>query len=134
MRERQPASRSLQARGLRRITLVVPASCADGLLQLARELRARQRAETTGVAAGWRRLSPSAELFVDPQSGARCAIRDTGAPGAERYSWTMMVFGDHQMAAGRTGELAAARSQAETALAAYMAAWRDPPEGDQGDA
>ena len=38
MRQRQPASRSLQARGLRRITLVVPESCADGLLQFAREL------------------------------------------------------------------------------------------------
>jgi hypothetical protein len=112
----------------------VPASCADGLLQLAHELRARQRAATASVTAGWRRLSPSAELFVDPQSGGRCAIRDTGVAGAERYSWTVTVFGDHQMAAGRTGELAAARSQAETALAAYMAAWRDPPEGDQGDA
>jgi hypothetical protein len=134
MSERQPASRSLQARGLRRITLVVPASCADGLLQLARELRARQRAASAGVAAGWRRLSPSAELFVDPESGARCAIRDTGATGAERYSWTVAVFGDHQMAAGRTGELAAARSQAESALAAYMAALREPPEGEAGDA
>jgi hypothetical protein len=30
-------------------------------------------------------LSPSAELMVDPQSGARCAIRDTGAPEAECY-------------------------------------------------
>jgi hypothetical protein len=134
MSERQPASRSLQARGLRRITLVVPESCADGLLQLARELRARQRAATADVAAGWRRLSPSAELFVDPESGVRCAIRDTGAPGAERYSWTLTVFGDHQMAAGRTGELAAARSQAESALAAYVAALREPPEGEEGDA
>jgi hypothetical protein len=35
---RRPASRSLQARGLRRITLVVPESCANGLLQGAREL------------------------------------------------------------------------------------------------
>ena len=37
-RGRRPASRSLQARGLRRITLVVPESCANGLLQGAREL------------------------------------------------------------------------------------------------
>jgi len=64
----------------------------------------------------------------------RCAIRDTGAAGAQRYFWTVTVFGDHQMAAGRTGELAAARSQAETALAANIAAWREPPSEMSGDA
>ena len=37
-------------------------------------------------------LSPSAELMVDPQSGARGAIRDTGAPEAECYFWTVTVF------------------------------------------
>jgi hypothetical protein len=80
-----------------------------------------------GVTLGWRRLSPSAELFVHPESGARCAIRDTRTLGAERYYWTVSAFGDHQVAAGRTGEATEARSQAEAALAAYMAAWRDPP-------
>jgi hypothetical protein len=59
------------------------------------------------------------ELLVDPNSGARCAIRDTGRTGAERYYWTVTAFDDHQAAAGRIGELAAARSQAEAALAAY---------------
>jgi hypothetical protein len=34
----RPASLSLQARGLRRITLLVPIGCAEGLLLLAREL------------------------------------------------------------------------------------------------
>ena len=72
------------------------------------------------AAAGWGRLSPSAELFVDPKSGARCAVRDTGAFGAERYLWTVAVFGEHQVAVGRTEEIAEARSQAETALSAYM--------------
>jgi hypothetical protein len=38
MRARQPASRSLQARGLRRIMLVVPEGCAESLLHLARQL------------------------------------------------------------------------------------------------
>ena len=120
MRGQQASSRSLQARGLRRVTILVPVGCAEGLRQLARELRARQRDGTAGVTLGWRRLSPSAELFVDPESGARCAVRDTGALGAERYYWTVSAFGDHQVAAGRTGEVAEARSQAEAALVAYM--------------
>jgi hypothetical protein len=114
----------LAARGLRRVTVLVPVGCAKGLLRLARELRARQSAGTAGVTLGWRRLSPSAELFVDLQSGARCTIRDTGAPGVGRYLWTVSVFGEHQLPTGRTGELIEARAQAETALAAYMAAKR----------
>lgn len=71
------------------------------------------------MAHGWRRLSPSCELFVEIESGARCAIRDTGASGAERYLWTVSVFDDHQVAAGRTGRLAEARKQTEMALANY---------------
>jgi len=38
----------------------------------------------------------------------------------ERYLWTVTVFGDHQLMEGRTGELTEARSQAETALSAYV--------------
>jgi hypothetical protein len=102
----------------------VPMGCAEGLLHLARELRARQRAGMSSPTAGWRRLSPSTELFVDPSTGARCAVRDTRAPGAERYSWTISAFGDHQVAAGRAGELTEARSLAEAALAEYFAALR----------
>jgi hypothetical protein len=67
----------------------------------------------------WRKLSPSAELLVDLDSGARCAVRDTGALGAERYYWTVSAFGEHQVAEGRTEELTEARSRAEAALAAY---------------
>ena len=65
-----------------------------------------------GYGAGqWRKLSPSAELMVDPGRGARCAIRDTGAPGEVRYHWTVTVFGGTDpVAAGRTGELGEARS------------------------
>jgi hypothetical protein len=72
------------------------------------------------AAAGWRRLTPSAELFVDPTSGARCAVRDTGAIGAERYLWTVVVFGEHQVAVGHAEAIAEARSQAETALSGFM--------------
>jgi hypothetical protein len=69
---------------------------------------------------GWRRLSPSAELMVDPRSGARCAIPDTRAAGEERYNWTVTIIGEPDpVAAGRTAELQAARFEVETALAAY---------------
>ena len=114
----------LQARGLRRVTLIVPIGCAEGLLFLARELRARQRAGTTSATPGWRRLSPSAELFIDPDSGARCVVRDTGAIGAERYYWTVSAFGERQVAEGRTEELTEARAQAEAASIEYIADWR----------
>jgi hypothetical protein len=129
----RPASLSLQARGLRRITLLVPIGCAEGLLLLARELRARQSAGTAGVTSGWRRLSPSAELFIDLDSGTRCAVRDTGALGAERYYWTVSAFDEYQVAAGRTGELAEARSQAEATLAAYMGGRRELSGDESGN-
>jgi len=132
MRGQQASSRSLHARGLRRVTILVPVGCAEGLRQLARELRARQQVGTAGVTLGWRRLSLSAELFVDPESGARCAVRDTGALGAERYFWTVSAFGDHQVAAGRTAEVAKARSQAEAALVAYMGGLGQELTGDDG--
>ena len=125
MRGQQASSRSLQARGLRRVTILVPVGCAASLLQLERELRARQRIGTAGVTLGWRRLSPSAELFVDPEGGKRCAVRDPGALGAERYYWNVSAFCDHQVTAGRTGDVREARSQAAAALAGYMAAWRE---------
>jgi hypothetical protein len=42
--------------------------------------------------------------MVDP--GARCAIRDTGAPGERRYHWTITVFDETDpVAAERGGEL-----------------------------
>jgi hypothetical protein len=58
--------------------------------------------------------------MVDARSGARCAIRDTRAAGAERYHWTVTVIGDRKpVATGRVGDIAAARSQAESALDAH---------------
>ena len=129
MRGYPTLSRHLAARGLRKVTVVVPVGCAEGLLLLARELRARQRARTVGVPFGWRKLSPSAELFMDLKSGAWCTIRDSGTPGIGRYLWTVSVFDEHQLVAGRTRELAEARARAEVALAGYTAA-RNELSGD----
>jgi hypothetical protein len=78
-----------------------------------------------------RAVSPSAELLVDPDTGAHCALRDSRAPSAEHYLWT--VFGCHQLAARRSGELADARSQAEAAMEGYVAAWRKMPRDGSGD-
>jgi hypothetical protein len=71
--------------------------------------------------------------MIGPESGARCAIRDSGRSGAERYLWTITVFGGHQLAAGRTGTLAGARTPADAALVGYAAAWREMPRDESGD-
>lgn len=122
MRSQSGSARFAQARGLKRVTLLVPIGCTQSLVHLARELRIRQKAGMPTAAPGWRRLSASAELLVDPASGARCAVRDTGAPGATRYLWTVTVFGEHQVAEGRTRQLTEARSLAEAALKEYIPA------------
>jgi len=68
----------------------------------------------------WRVLSPSAQLIVDPASGARGIIRDTCADGAYRFHWSVLPSEESlPIAAGRTGELARARSIAEESLHAY---------------
>jgi hypothetical protein len=73
------------------------------------------------IAGEWRKLSRSAKLIVDPERGARCAIRDTGAAGADRYDWPVTLFGEPDpVAAGLAGELAEARTLAEEALAALF--------------
>jgi hypothetical protein len=104
------------------VTLLVPEGCAEGLRDLARVLRARQRERTGDPLFGWRRISPSTELMVDPGSAARCTIRDTRATGAERYYWTVTVIGETDLvAAGSSEGFAEARSQAEKALLACVA-------------
>jgi hypothetical protein len=83
-------------------------------------MEAAQRHRTGGT------LSASAELMVDPKCGARCTVRYTGAAGKDCYHWTITLLGeDLPLAAGRTGELAEAQSQAEAALAAYVADCRE---------
>ena len=73
----------------------------------------------------WRILSPSAQLIVDPASGARGIIRDTGIDGAYRFHWSVIPSGEPlPIAAGRVGGLARARSIAEEALRAYAAEFR----------
>jgi hypothetical protein len=68
----------------------------------------------------WRVLSPSAQLIVDPASGARGITRDTGADGAYRLHRSVIPSDQSlPIAAGRTGGLARARSIAEAALSAY---------------
>jgi hypothetical protein len=130
MGKRSSGYQSLQTRGLRRVTLLVPESCAIGFRDLARVVRTQQRHRTAGPSLGLRRLSPSAELMVDPPSGTRCAIRDTRAAGAERYYWTVTVIGaSHPVAAGRTAEPQAARFEVETALTAYRGDWHEMSAG-----
>jgi hypothetical protein len=48
----------------RKVTALVPEGCAEGLRQFARDLRQRQEAGTSHVDREWRKLSPSAELFL----------------------------------------------------------------------
>jgi len=115
----RPIFRSDQTCKPHRVTFLVPESCAEGLCDLARVLRDQQR-ERTADPFGWRKLSPSAELIVDPECGARYAIRDTGAAGADCYHWTVAVFGEiDPVAAERTAEPADARPKAEAGSRLY---------------
>ena len=60
--------------------------------------------------------------MLSPERSARCAVRDTRAPGADRFRWTVAVLGQLDPAAeGRVENRAEARSLAEAAVAAYFA-------------
>jgi hypothetical protein len=73
----------------------------------------------------WCVLSPSAQLIVDPASGARGIIRDTCAGGIYRFHWSVIPSEESlPIAAGRTGGLGRARSIVEEALRAYAADFR----------
>jgi hypothetical protein len=64
--------------------------------------------------------------MVDPESGAGCAIRDTRSAGAERCHWTVTVVGKPgPVAAGRAGDAAEARSQAEEGAERSCGGWGD---------
>jgi len=119
---RQNRSRSVSAQGLCKVTVLVPAGCAEGIRQFAFELRTQHQAEPAPRQLEWRTLSPSAELLVSPERSARCAVRDTRAPGADRVRWTVAVLGQlDPVAEGRTENRAEARLLAEAAVAAYLA-------------
>jgi hypothetical protein len=133
MHRGRPSSRSLSARGLCKVTVLVPEDCAEGIRQLALELRARHPAEPTQTPLEWRALGPSTELLVSPERSARCVVRDTRAPGAGRFRLDRAVLGQlDPIAEGRAKRAknrAEARSLAEAAVAAYFADWAEPSGG-----
>ena len=128
-RDRSP-SRSLSALGLCEVTVLVPKGCAESIRQFAQELRARHRAAPTPTRLEWQALSPSAELMVSPERSARCAVRDTRAPGTGRFRWTVAVLGQlDPVAEGQAKSRAEARLLAEAAVATYFADWAEPSDG-----
>ena len=57
--------------------------------------------------------------MVDPRTGTRAVIRDTGSD-AGRYLWTVLPVGDiGPVSEGRTQNLEQAKSTAEAALRGY---------------
>jgi len=73
----------------------------------------------------WQAISPTTELVVNPEYRTLCAIRDTGASGADRFHWSTTIPGaDPPVAAGHTGELARAWALTAVAFRAYVADWR----------
>ena len=130
MRESRPSSRPPRAQGLCKVTILVPEDCAEGIRQFAHELRARHQPEPIPTRLEWQALSPSAELMVSPEVGARCAVRDTRASGADRFSWTVAVLGQlDPVAEGRAESRAEARLLAETAVVGCLANWAEPSDG-----
>jgi hypothetical protein len=125
MSDRRPPSRPQVTTRLRRVTLRVPEGYAEDLRRYARELRS-QGYRPTPPAPEWRRVSPSAELLVDPEFQARGIIRDTFARGADRFHWSVLAADQsHPVAAGHTGTIARGRLLAETALRAFVEDWRE---------
>ena len=130
IRQGRPSSRSLRAHGLCEVTVLVPEDCAEDIRRFAQELRVRHRAESDPTPLRWVALSPSAELMVSPERSARCAIRDTRAPGADRFRWTVAVLGQlDPVAEGRAENRAEARSLAEAAVATCFAKRAEPSGG-----
>ena len=119
---------------MRRVTVRVPEGHAEDLRRFARELRTPQPSGPANAAPEWRRLSPSAELLIDPKCGARGIIRDTRARGAGRFHWSVSGPGQsHTVAAGHTGRIALGRWLAEIALRAFVEDWREQSGGQSGD-
>jgi phosphatidylserine/phosphatidylglycerophosphate/cardiolipin synthase-like enzyme len=134
MSEVPPPSRPQQPTELRRVTVRVPEHYAEDLRRFARDLRTRQPGGSTNTAPDWRRVSPSAELLVDPECQARGNIRDTRARGADRFRWSVLSPDQsHTVAAGHTGKIARGRWLAETALRVFVEDWRDQYDKQSGD-
>ena len=121
MHEGQPSSRSLRARRLCEVTVLVPEDCAERVRQFAHDLRAGQHPGPFPTRLKWQTVSPSAELTVSPDCRARCIVRDTRAPGRDHFRWTVTVLGQlDPVAEGRAENRTEARSLAEAAVAAYF--------------
>jgi hypothetical protein len=122
MRHGRLLSRPARVQGLCKVTVLVPKDCARGIRQFAEELRVRHQAEPAPTRLEWRALSPSAELMVSPERSVRCSVRDTGAPGAARFRWTVAVLGQlNPVAERRARDRAEARLLAKAAVAGYFA-------------
>ena len=68
--------------------------------------------------------------MFSPEGSTRCAVRDTKAPGADRFRWTVTVLGQlDPVAEGRAENRAEARSLAEAAVSAYFAGRAEPSGG-----
>lgn len=92
MHRQRSSSRSLQVRPLRKVVVLVPEDCAEGIRQFARDSRAQQRPGPSAAAPEWRAVGPSTELMVNPECRARCAVRDTGVSGGKPSHWTVTLF------------------------------------------
>ena len=122
MRQDRSPSRCLSALGLCEVTVLVPKDCAESIRLFAQELRNRHPNGCIPETPKWRAISPSAELMLSPELSARCAVRDTRAPGADRFRWTVAVLGQlDPIAEGRTETRVEARSLAEAAVSANFA-------------
>jgi hypothetical protein len=118
---------------LRRVVVSVPEAHIEDVRRFARELRTRQQGSPASTRE-WRRLSPSAELIIDPECQARGIIRDTRARGADRFHWSILAPDQsHTVAAGHTGRIPRARLLAEAALHAFVADWREQSIGHRGN-
>jgi hypothetical protein len=123
------SSRPPRAQQLCKVTVLVPKDCAERIRQFAHELRTQQHVELIPTRLEWQALSPSADLMVSPDRSARCAVRDTRAPGADRFRWTVAVLGQlDPVAEGRAKDRAEARLLAEAAVAGYFADWAEPAD------
>ena len=118
----RPLSQPLRAQGLCEVAVLVPEGHVEDIRQFAQELRDRQPIGPAPETPKWRAISPSAELMVSPDCSARGSVRDTRAPGADRFRWTVAVLGQWDpIAEGRTETRLEARSLAEAAVATYFA-------------
>jgi hypothetical protein len=130
MRQSRLFSRPPRAQRLCKVTILVPEDCAERIRQFAHELRAQQHVEPIPTRREWQTVSPSAELMVSPDCSARCVVRDTRAPGGDRFRWTVAVLGQlDPVAEGRAENRVEARSLAEAAVAAYFANRAAPSGG-----